>query len=632
MVKKESKRSSKRREPPRRPSAGAGPSSSRVLIILVAVLALGGALRIAYIAELRNAPDFAAPFSDAGYHDYWARGLVFGNWTPPPNEADPEIATSPYLRPPGYPFFLAAVYRVTGGSYLAPRIVQALLGLFAAWLAFLIGRRWFGAPVGLTAAFFLSVHWAFIYFEGELHAPALLIPLLLGSTLLVARWVSSVRLPEAIAAGLLLGAAIITRPNVLLFIPAVGLWALWLRRRNATRRPGRAFLVFTACALLVVLPVTIRNAVASGEFVPITSNTGVNLYMGNNAEANGLCDGDLPGIGDFGTCFDYPAVVATLEAQTGRALTDAEASNIMAGRAVEYVLKNPLEALRLAGRKALLFWGPWEVTHNKVVELERENSRVLSGIPFGFPLLAALGLLGGGLVLAGGRRGALGTASSASAWPTAQTDHALEVAGLLLVLLATWFISILPFFAAARYRLPAVPYLALLGAVGVWWVVHHLRAGAWRVAGIWIAVFAVLMTLASIRFVPYRADPARWHYSRGMSYAATGNLALALPEYREAIRANPDHWQAHLDLGVALARAGRLSEGGPHIMEALRQNPANPFVQYNAALLMEAVGELERSAQHLAEVLRLAPGFPGAAQDLARIRGALAARGAEPTE
>jgi 4-amino-4-deoxy-L-arabinose transferase-like glycosyltransferase len=607
----------------RGPRGPRGATGRWTFIVLAAILVLGLVLRLSYLAELRRAPDFAEPFSDAGYHDYWARGLAFGAWTPPPNMADPEIDSSPYLRPPGYPFFLALIYRLTGGSYLAPRIAQAILGLLSAWLAFLIGRRWFGATAGLVAAFFMSAHWAFIYFEGELHAPALLIALLLTFTFLISEWVGGARPWRGLVAGLVLGAAVITRPNVLLFLPAVGAWALWLHRRDDRRRVGSATAALLAGTLLVMLPVTVRNFAVSGEFMPVTSNTGVNLYMGNNPEANGLCDGDLPGIGVFGTCFDYPAVVSTLEKQTGRRLSDAEASNIMTGRALDFVLTNPGEALRLTGRKALLFWGPWEVTHNKVVALERANSGVLSHIPFGFPLLAALGLLGAGLVAAGGRRSALGTASDAAEWPPDHAREGFEVAGLLLTLLAAWFVSILPFFAAARYRLPAVPFLALLAGVGIGWLVHQARARAWRAVGVWVVVFAILMMLASIRFVPYRADEARWHYNRAMSYAASGELTLALPEYREALRINPEHWQAHLDLGVALARSGRIAEGGPHIMDALRLNPANPYVQYNAALLMEAVGELERSERHLLEVLRLSPGFPGAAQDLARVRAAL---------
>ncbi len=88
------------------------------------VLVAGMVLRGVYLSELAENPEFVAPGVDAGFHDYWARALVTGDWTPPPGEADPEIRTRPYLRPPGYPYFLALVYSVAGLEYWAPRAVQ----------------------------------------------------------------------------------------------------------------------------------------------------------------------------------------------------------------------------------------------------------------------------------------------------------------------------------------------------------------------------------------------------------------------------------------------------------------------------------------------------------------------------
>ena len=75
----------------------------RQLAILGLILAVGLALRLAYLSERREAPDFDQPTADAAFHDYWARGLATGDWTPPAGENDPEISRVPFLRPPGYP-------------------------------------------------------------------------------------------------------------------------------------------------------------------------------------------------------------------------------------------------------------------------------------------------------------------------------------------------------------------------------------------------------------------------------------------------------------------------------------------------------------------------------------------------
>ncbi|MFQ5601160.1 MAG: glycosyltransferase family 39 protein, partial [Candidatus Krumholzibacteriia bacterium] len=144
----------------------------RDLLVLSGLLLVGAVARGLYLSEIVDAPDFRQPAVDAHTHDYWARGLATGDWSLPADLEDPRIPDTPFFRPPGYPYFLALVYRLTGGSYLAPRIVQMLLGLLSAALAFLIGQRWFGRAAGLVAGGGMALYWAFIYFEGELHAPS----------------------------------------------------------------------------------------------------------------------------------------------------------------------------------------------------------------------------------------------------------------------------------------------------------------------------------------------------------------------------------------------------------------------------------------------------------------------------
>ncbi|MBU0717720.1 MAG: glycosyltransferase family 39 protein, partial [Planctomycetes bacterium] len=162
--------------------------SIRELKLLGGVVLVGVVLRGCYLAEISQAPDFTSPGMDAAYHDHWARGLAFGDWSLPPEYPDPQIRTTPYFRPPGYPHFLALVYALAGPSYVGPRIVQMLMGLASSVLAYVLARRLFGVSVGLLTALFMSLYWAFIYFEGELLAPGLLVLLTLLLLNVVVRW------------------------------------------------------------------------------------------------------------------------------------------------------------------------------------------------------------------------------------------------------------------------------------------------------------------------------------------------------------------------------------------------------------------------------------------------------------
>ncbi|MFH0982041.1 MAG: hypothetical protein V2A79_10925, partial [Planctomycetota bacterium] len=114
-----------------------------------------------YLGEIADYPDFSSPGVDAGTHQYWARGLATGDWTPPDGRPDPHIPSTPFFRPPGYPYFLALVYSLAGSGPVTPRLVQMGLGLLNCVLAFVMGRKWHGGAVGLFWAGFMAFYWAF---------------------------------------------------------------------------------------------------------------------------------------------------------------------------------------------------------------------------------------------------------------------------------------------------------------------------------------------------------------------------------------------------------------------------------------------------------------------------------------
>ena len=133
--------------------------------ILAAILLVGLILRISYLREIVNEPDFSFPRIDSGCHDYWAHGSATGDWSIGDRSdlaGASEIRSIPYMRPPGYPYFLASVYYLTGGRYLAARIFQMGLGLVNCVLAYFLGKRLFGRVTGLIFATFMSAYWAFI--------------------------------------------------------------------------------------------------------------------------------------------------------------------------------------------------------------------------------------------------------------------------------------------------------------------------------------------------------------------------------------------------------------------------------------------------------------------------------------
>jgi 4-amino-4-deoxy-L-arabinose transferase-like glycosyltransferase len=590
-------------------------STAWVWIVLAAILILGGVTRGVYLNEIAHAPDFTNPLADARFNDYWARGLAFGDWAFPDDLDDPQLRTTPYFRAPGYPYFLGFVYGVTGPGHVGPRVVQMILGLASALLAFLLARRWFGTGIGLVLAGLMSFYWIFIYFEGEFHAPPVLIPLLLLLTILLAQWTEKATLWSGLAAGVCLGVAALLRQNVLLFLPAVAVWSVWLGRRGRRKRSlllGFAGLVLGT--IVAVMPATVRNHVVAREFVPITTGAGANLLMGNNEAATGFVAGEVPGYGKFKTAYDYPGIVARLEERLGRELTYSEASSYLTDEAVGFIRENPGKALRLTGRKVLLFWGPWEVPHSKMVQEARDASGVLARIPGNFPLVVAL--FAAGVLLAFWDARARRAAARAE---RASLEARWEVSVLVLLFVLAWFVSIVPFFVTARYRVPVIPFLLVFAAYALVRIGEFAAARDWRSAGVWVLVAVAVYVPASINFVQFEADPAKWHYDRGFAHSRAGELDRAVAEFESALLINPEHWQARADLGVTFLMQGRTDQGIAHLAEALRLNPDYAFGHHSLALAYANTGRFDESIHHLNETLRLDPGFRGAREELAMV-------------
>ncbi len=595
---------------------------SRQRWLLVAILAAGFLLRLTYLLEVSRAPDFDAPQFEAQYHDYWARALVTGDWTAPAGVTDPEIRSRPYFRPPGYPFFLALIYRLTGPGWWWPRVLQMAMGLASCLLLHRLTRRGFGREAALFAAAILAVYWVFIFFEAEFMAVSLLVLLLLAALSQAARWREEFTVPGALGVGVLVGLAALVRPNAAVLLPVFVLWACWL----AWRRQGRVGIVaclrpvlaFVAAAVLVTLPATARNYAVARDLVWITSNAGVNLFVGTHPES----DGFRPGVAELGELarleegwdsFDYPLIAAGVQRVEGREMADSEVSAYFTRRALHYVASHPPEVMKLTLRKLALFWGPAEVSNNKVIELAREESPTL-GLSPGFATVLALALAGAGF-LAWEHRSGRGS----------DTGHRrrLEGGALLLLFVAVYSATFLPFFVAARFRAPIVPVLMVFAGHALAWLWQALadgkRNGVRRLAA-GAVLIVVLRAVTGIAWVPYEPDRALWHWRQGLLWKARGEVGPALEQFQQAVKVDPDHHEARLSLAEAQAAAGRFEEAILEYRAALKLAPTGPTAitaHNNLARLLAGRGDLDAAISHWRAVLGLDPDRASALNNLA---------------
>jgi tetratricopeptide (TPR) repeat protein len=577
-------------------SEGTARLSSGEGVLLVAILSLGLLLRLLYLAEAVHAPDFDFPAMDAWYKDYWARGWLTGKWDVPPGVLDPQIPTTPYLRPPGYSLFLALIYLVSGSSYSAVHGVQMALGVANILLMFFMGRRLFGPAVGLTAAFFFAVYWIFIFFEQILTEVTLVVSLLLVLFYLLLDWNGKFTYKRCLGVGLVVGFLVITRTETLLFVPVLLGWCLWAGWDSESRR---RLLTQTTTVLagvvLCIAPITLRNTLKTGDFVLICTIGGLNFYAGNNEEATGyfpdLDYRKLLGVSQVLSHNNFPQLLEALKRKTGNSeLKHSDLERYFVREAFRYIRQHPLRTVQLALKKIALFWGPAEVTSNEVLYYEKRFSKTLRFLPT-FPFAAGLFVLGLTTLFATRRE----------TWrrELRERREPLRHVVLMLAFIFTSTLTYTLFFVVGRFRVPIIPFLLLIGAQGVvtcagYWArgeVH--RALRWGLVGVGAVLFF------HIPFVPYEPDLVRYYFLRGSVLGQKGKTDEALAELLKGVQAGGNAPWLLSEVGFAYAVKGDHEKAVSWYARALERDPHNPDTRHRYALSLLRLG---RTAEALTQL------------------------------
>jgi 4-amino-4-deoxy-L-arabinose transferase-like glycosyltransferase len=247
---------------------------------LLLVFLLAFAVRSLYAVDLgpfMYRPQQPGTRMIARYDDVAVR-IMNGGGILYPTNPDP-ARTGLLARPPGYPLYLVAIYRILGRDLFAVQLVQNALTSFCCVLLALCAARVVSARVGLLAGLVaaLSPH---LGFASNLLLPDALSALpLLVALLLLARSHPDHRGGWSwIAAGAVLGAGAWLRPNVVLLPGFLALVLVLLSRSRKRALLWAAGLVAAAGAMII--PITIRNWIVFHEFVPISTNGGLTFWQG----------------------------------------------------------------------------------------------------------------------------------------------------------------------------------------------------------------------------------------------------------------------------------------------------------------------------------------------------------------
>jgi Flp pilus assembly protein TadD len=482
-------------------------------------------------------------------------------------------STGAFVVSPLYVYFLAAVF-AAGGSLLAAQAIQIGLGAAAVGLQFATARHWFGERAALAAAA-LSILTGFFTFSEVLILQSALDPFLVSCALYAITRTMSGTGPSAFAtAGASLGLLALNRPNALVFAVAAagGVFVSqgWRIRFNRAS-------VLLAALLAVLAANAARNYAVSGHALVIASHGGLNLYIGNHDRADGTYT-PVPGITPSiaGQVNDSTRVA---ESNAGRTLSPSEVSNYFAGRALDWVIEHPADALWLWIRKIGILVNRVDVPLNY-------SYAFYAGEP-----LSVLGVLGVGpwLVLPLGLVGLL--------WPSLRASRRGYWVWAMFV--PVYGAAVVLFFVSDRYRMPMLVPLCTTAGAALIRLLDLLRS---RQFIAFVRPAGAVALVALIVFADLGLDDGVGgeQTRKAVLFVERGSFDEAR-EYVEQVSNGHRHpGVLRFRVGQALLDAGRHSEAARLLAEALAIDGPQPAIRLalgealvGAGRGAEAVGHLE---------------------------------------
>jgi 4-amino-4-deoxy-L-arabinose transferase-like glycosyltransferase len=327
------------------------------------------------------------------------------------------------LREPGYPVFLAGLYRAAGPSYPALCLAQSLLGALTVLMVFFLGLRIFGPFAAWAAALMACLHPQLLYYASLPRRETLQAFLLMAGIWALWRCIDRPSGWKASACGALWGLTPLTNA---VFLPAgfAAAWSFW-----SSGRPRRQAALFLAVFLGVYALWPARNLLSLRRFIPGMNAGWAHLYVGLVVPDEAA-----------GTPAERAFIVSDPVLREADSLKESDREALFFRGSVRWIAANPHLFLRRLGLSFLKLW--------RLVPYPRDYGMSYRKI-FWASLLSdgwiiPLGLFG--MALAGRKR--------------PEFD-------LFNLVLALTTLAYMVFWAVIRYRVPLMPIVFLYAGYGL---------------------------------------------------------------------------------------------------------------------------------------------------------------------
>ncbi len=547
------------------------------LLLPIGVFVLAFVVRFIYLIQIRSSlPFFYAPIMDELYHDSWARQIASGDW----------IGTEPFFRAPLYVYLLALTHKVFGHGFFLPRLLQMVLGSLSCVLIFLIAKKLFNQTVAVLSGITASFYAMLIFYDGQFQITSLVVFLDLAAIGLLILTSEKPKPLNWFFCGIVLGLSGIARPNVLVFVPFVLVWMFFqFKGKLLTKAILTRWATLCAGVVLMIAPVTVRNYIVGNDFVPIAWQGGYNFYLGNNPHATGW-SATAPQI-DKTWWGGYKEAIWLAEEETGRKLKPSQISDFWLKKGSDFIFSQPLNWLKLMGKKTIYFWKGYEIGNNQNIYLYKDFSSLFDFLLGKFIIYFPFGLVGPlsvlGLIIG---------------------LKELRKYLLLHLFILSYSASVIIFFVCARYRMPIIPFLIMFSSFFIWWLIQQAKNREKSKIAISLAGVAILMVTLNTRLENV-VGTQRYtdHYVLGISYQNLGKLDLAIREYKTSLEYNPRYGPPRNNLANIYSQLGKTDLAIEEYKRAILSDPSYEKSYYNLAIAYHKKGNLEQAIEYFLKAI-----------------------------
>jgi len=541
---------------------------------LLVIVLIGFIIRLIFLLDYLSSPDWPQLLADSLFHDRWAMSIASGD----------VIGQEAYFRAPFYIYLLGLIYAIFGHSLLAARIFGHLIGLVAVATTYLLANRLFSKRASFIAGLIHALYPVAIYFESELLVDNLFMMLIELSVLLILIACERQSIKWFIWVGIVIGLAAVTRPIILALLPLYGIWLLIYDR--PLKKSLIHYLIVGLFTLVIIVPVTLRNFIVADDFIPIASSGGINFYIGNNNDADGLTATLPPPLKNNWGISD---ITFAAEKETGRKMKASEISDFWYKKGQAWIKNNPGEYLKLYFKKLYYMFNNSEISNNRslplfFIHIMTLKFNVLSfGLIFPLAVMAVISLI-------------------------IHRGFGPQIILVCLILIGyTLVISL--FFINARFRLPIVPFIILFAAGGIDRIAEIVNNKQYRkvylfsVAG---GVAACFLTFSGLYNIQTKSVAAGY-FNKGNYYLSIGDYKEGVDYFNKTLEINPNYPDANLNLGAVYLKIGQADSAEAYFRRELNNYPTSAETYSNLASLYNLQGEYTISQIYADSAIELKP-------------------------